>query len=536
MNRRLFAAAVALTTICCAATSNAFAATIADDVAPVVGEFRESYFGDLRADRVVGLSLAVVSSDEILWADSYGWADRATRTEATVNTAYLIGSVTKVFTALAVMQLVDRGLVDLDESYTAYVPEFSMRTRFGDIDDITVRHLLTHHAGIPDDVWAGKFRAAPEDYRTLVAAASDMDACYPPGTIRVYSNLGYSLLGYLVERVGGQCYQDYIRTKILAPLGMTQSGFFTRADQRDGLATGYTGRRPTDELPLRDVPAGSIASTVADMARLVQALLRDEGAIVSPEALAEIFRLQNLAVELDLDDRVGLCFTISAKAPDLGRTFEHGGATLAHRARIWIAPDADLGAVILSNSATGADSAWRVHEELMIRLAQERGVDAAGPAIPEKPVHFVARAATDPATLTGTYAHGDLRRARDRVRDLAAPRRAAHLDRRSPLLPCTRRSRRIRSGRSNFRTAAPVASHVVSVPRGRRSHALRRGETVGRPGDHRRTLRAVSRASRLARVRRSVSPERRCRRASDDRRPRPGDARPRTGAEVHDPG
>lgn len=404
MALRLLAALFALAIIGCTNTAGLPSATVAPNIAPTVEDFRSSYFDEVRGDGVVGLSVAVVSGESVLWADAYGRQDRAARVPASLDTSYLIGSVTKVFTALAVMQLVDRGIVELDRSYAAYVPEFSMRTNFGDIGDITVRHLLTHHAGIPDDVWAGKFRWSPDDYRTLLAAANELDACYPPGMIRVYSNLGYALLGYLVERVSGTPYQDYVRENIFAPLGMEDSRFYTHADQQSDLASAYDDRkRRAQELPLLDVPAGGISSTVMDMARLLQALLRDGSSVVSPNGLKEMFRAQNLDVALDLDDRVGLCFVISNHRTHLGPTYTHGGATLYHRARIYIAPGADLAAVVLSNSANGVDSAWRIHEELMVRLAQERETVTTA-ALAEKPVHFASRAGTDLAELTGTYA------------------------------------------------------------------------------------------------------------------------------------
>lgn len=372
-------------------------------VAPVVQEFADRYFAQLHEDRVTGMSVAVVSPERILWADSHGWADRRERVPADVDTSYLIGSVTKVFTALAVMQLVDDGAVDLDRAYQSYVPEFAMKSRFGPISQITVRHLLTHHAGIPDDVWAGKFSESPAELASIIEIVNDMHTCYPPGEIRVYSNLGYALLGYLVERVSGTPYQAYIRERIFAPAGMDSSGFFTHASQRSAHAVAYDARRrQQSEVPLLDAPAGSISSTVLDMARLLQALLRDDGTLVSPSSLAQMLRLQNLEVALDLDDRVGLCFTITERSQAVGRVYEHGGATLYHRAQIYLAPDAGLAAVVLSNSERGSESAWMVNEQLMADLAG--GSHAESPQIPQKLVTFAPRTGTDPATLAGHYA------------------------------------------------------------------------------------------------------------------------------------
>lgn len=378
---------------------------LTEDELDAVLEFRERYAAQLEADSVTGLSLAVVSSDDILWTDSFGYEDAETSRYAHVDTPYLIGSVTKVFTAVAVMQLVDRGLVDLDESYTTYVPNFRMKTRFGDVSQITVRQLLTHHAGLSDDVWAGKFQERRPALATIMSVANDMHTCYPPGMMRVYSNLGYALLGVLVEQVSGERYEEYVQSRVFAPLGMRRSWFFTAVDQAARVAAPYDqdGTRG-QELPLRDGPAGSIVSTASDMAKLIQAFLNGGQPILSSAAVDEMFHIQNMDVALDLDDRVGLCFSLSNKAERVGRTYEHGGATLNHRAQIYIAPAAGLGAVILSNSSSGALSAWMVHEQLLVSLADARRFIASRPDNPMKRVHFDVRSGTDLAPLTGFYA------------------------------------------------------------------------------------------------------------------------------------
>lgn len=109
----------------------------------------------MKKHNVTGLSLALIDDQRVVWAEGFGYADRANNIPATPETLYRAGSITKLFTATAIMQLVERGLIDLDQPVKTYLPEFSFKTRFPDTPPITIRHILTHHSGLPRDILRG---------------------------------------------------------------------------------------------------------------------------------------------------------------------------------------------------------------------------------------------------------------------------------------------------------------------------------------------------------------------------------------------
>jgi len=371
----------------------------------IIRDFKTDFFKDLENDKVTGLSLAVANKDSVIWNFNYGFADKEDAIATSSETKYLIGSVTKVFTAISVMQLHEAGKLHIDSSFQKYVPEFTMKTRFGDISAITIRQILTHHSGIPEDIWLHKFSKKPPHYSKMLALANNMYTTNPPGEIMIYSNLGYALLGLLVEKVSHTNYTEYVSTHILKPLGMNNTDFFTDFEQQSNFSKSYNAQQvQQDEYPLFDLPAGAVISTTSDMTKFAQALIRYDERLISKATLEEMYRIQNMDIALDLDDRTGLCFSISNKAMEAGRIYEHGGSTLFHRAQIFIAPDCGLAAVVLSNSEPAFNNIWKVKENLMTKIADFNGFTPDYGKNPYKEVHFSNRQNENLSRFAGHYA------------------------------------------------------------------------------------------------------------------------------------
>jgi len=235
----------------------------------------------MAADNTPGLALALTDRERTLRVATYGFADLAARTPVTPDTLFEIGSIGKSFTSLALMREHEAGNLDLQAPVARYLPWFAVRSAF---PPITVHHLLCHTAGIiagtdptpgvADQVWALR----------------ETEAATAPGTGFHYSNVGYKALGLVLERLTGQGYGDAIRSRILAPLGMTASEPAITNALRPRLAVGYASlyddRPAHPSHPL--VPAtwletesgdGSLASTPEDMAVYLRMLLnRGRGA------------------------------------------------------------------------------------------------------------------------------------------------------------------------------------------------------------------------------------------------------------------
>jgi CubicO group peptidase (beta-lactamase class C family) len=180
---------------------------------------------EMKSQRLVGLSIALVGDQQVLWTQGFGWADQGNKQPATAETLYRVGSISKLFTATAVMQMVEAGQIKLDAPVQQVLPQFQMRSRFGSASAITVRQLLTHHAGLPRDIVQGMWTAAPARFTAVTTALAQQDAAYPPQTAFSYFYWGFDVLGHVVEQVAGQPFENHLQQKLLNPLGMRTASF-----------------------------------------------------------------------------------------------------------------------------------------------------------------------------------------------------------------------------------------------------------------------------------------------------------------------
>jgi CubicO group peptidase (beta-lactamase class C family) len=233
------------------------------------------------ADRFSGAVL-VAKEGEVLFSKAYGLADREQRIPNTVQTRFRIGSMNKMFTAVAILQLVEAGKVDLKAPLGTYLTDYPNKEV---ATDVTIHHLLTHTGGT-GDIFGPEFEAHREELRTLddyVELYGERGLEFEPGSRWVYSNYGFILLGAVIEAVTGQSYYDYVHEHIYEPAGMTRTGSLPEVKEVPDRATGYmdpsggTDWHPnTDTLPYRGTSAGGGYSTVEDFALFADALLNHE--------------------------------------------------------------------------------------------------------------------------------------------------------------------------------------------------------------------------------------------------------------------
>ena len=352
-------------------------------------QFDDQFVQELNDNNVSSAVYAVFNKDSVIYSGANTQADLSAK--ANLETKYLIGSVTKVFTAVAIMQLYEQHQLNIDDPVSVYLPDFKIKQRFPDSKPVTIRDVLTHHAGLPSDVFLHKFSSVPQDYLSLLSYLNQHTTCFPVGQIKSYSNLGYALLGLLVEKVSDKSYADYIQQNIFAPLQMTGSGFYTNLHLQKPLSVAHNKKAElVTELPIYDQPAGGIYSSTADMIKFGKAFIDHKSVLLSPETIELMFQLQNEDVKLDLDDRSAICFNFKNKTPELGRILEHGGATVYHRAQLYIAPDAGLAAIMLSDSPDGTKNSWKLNEELMLNYAKLNNLKITAKTNREKQIAFTS--------------------------------------------------------------------------------------------------------------------------------------------------
>ena len=202
----------------------------------------------LERERVPGAAIGIVRDQELVWSRGFGYADLASDRAPDADTLFRCGSITKTFTATAIMQLRDDGKLGIDDPIVRHIPEFgAVKTRFGTPENVTIRRLLTHTSGLmgegPNNGWE-KLEFPPIE--EMVAALGRTEIVIEPESQYKYSNLGFALLGEVIRRVSGQPYADYIQRNLLEPLGMNGSGFesdrFDASPDGDRIHDSHCGR------------------------------------------------------------------------------------------------------------------------------------------------------------------------------------------------------------------------------------------------------------------------------------------------------
>lgn len=333
-----------------------------DALAGVIERVREKY-------QIEGISLVLVRNEETLWSEGFGYADSMRRVPVTPGTVFRAGSLAKPFTAMAVMQLEEAGILDIDQPINAYVPQFTIRSRFDTTAaPITVRSILCHHSGLPTDLNKGMW--SNESFTKVAAKLNEEYAAFPPNLVFSYSNVGYTLLGHMIQEVSGENYTDYMQRYLFEPLGMHRSGMRLRPSMEPYLAGGYRGGVESERLPIRDLPAYSLYTTAEDLGRFIKMVLSrgnlDGNQILMAETLEEMLEPQNRDIPLDLNVINGLgWFLEEGSIPGGGRVFRHGGTTLLYSSELIILPEKGLGVAVLANSSGSRALVSQLAEEIL---------------------------------------------------------------------------------------------------------------------------------------------------------------------------
>jgi CubicO group peptidase (beta-lactamase class C family) len=283
-----------------------------------------------------GVSVAVIDGDQIVYLQGYGTA--GPRQPLTPQTQMFIGSTSKSFTALAIAQLVEAGKLDLNAPLQIYIPWFRVADEENSAK-ITIRNLLQHTSGLSE---SGYSVIPPNDasLEEAVRSLGQARLTAPVGTRHQYFNLGYTVLGYLIELISGETYADYVQAHILSPLGMNSST--ARPDDAFDVAQGYTrlfgfNVPMAQPVPQYAIPAGYMVSTAEDMARYALAMKNGGAGLVSPDMMHQIF-----TPGLDF-------YGFGWFVYDNGELIMHGGANETFHTDVNLYPRADRAFVMLVN-------------------------------------------------------------------------------------------------------------------------------------------------------------------------------------------
>ncbi|MGH7490858.1 MAG: serine hydrolase [bacterium] len=375
------------------------------DYAQVVQELERIVNYEMEDKGLPALSIALVDDQETVWARGFGMADPDHQTPATAQTVYRVGSVSKLFTDIGVMQLVEKGELDLEAPVTEYLPEFKPQNSFD--KTITLRQLMSHRAGLVREPPVGHyFDPAEPTLAAMVASLNQTALVYEPETRIKYSNAGIGTVGFVLERKKGAPFADYLQKAVLEPLGLKNSAFTPTRAIRSNLAKAYMWtydkrRFVAPSFQLGMAPAGSMYAPVTDLARFLSVLFNggksSQHQLLKPETLAQMWQPQ--FADSGAQSGFGLGFALSEFHGY--RRIGHGGAIYGFASELAALPEAKVGAIVITTLDCANHVVTRIADHaLALMLAQRNhqplpafGVpDSIRPAIARR---WAGRYATD---------------------------------------------------------------------------------------------------------------------------------------------
>jgi CubicO group peptidase (beta-lactamase class C family) len=357
------------------------------DYAPAKQRFAAAAAAELARGILPGFSVAWIVDGEVVHAAGYGQADWQRGISATPDTIYRAGSISKLFNAIAAVQLVEKDLLDLDAPIQQALPEFSIAVPFERARPITIRQLLCHRSGLIREAPVGGYLdpSQPTVEATLASVAGTA-LVNPPNTKTRYSNVGPTVVGRAVEVKSGLCYADYQQKHVLGPLGMTSSAWTMNDALRPRLAKGRMRVARGDgryeigvapEFELGTIPAGNLYTTASDLARFAAFLMSgDASAELKPPllhpALLEMMYTPQL---IDEPTGFGLGFFVGRYREHM--TVQHSGAVYGFTTLLVVLPNERIGALVLSNCDIGMGGVRRLGDRsLDLLLEAVRGEKA----------------------------------------------------------------------------------------------------------------------------------------------------------------
>ena len=340
----------------------------------------------MKALGIPGMALGVVQNGQIAHLQGFGVADSSGRA-VTPQTPFYIGSVTKSFTALAVMQLVEAGKIELDAPVQRYLPWFELADKEASAQ-ITMRHLLNQTSGISTKD-GNRDRASQQGLEEAVRGLGDLSLTQPVGTTYQYSNLNYNIAGLIVEMVSGQSYADYVREHIFEPLDMRHTYASRAAALADGLSAGHHymfGHAFESEgiLPPAHLPSGYLIASVEDMTHYAIAQLNGgrygSTSILSPQGMAE---LHAPPIPRGGEDRY-YAMGWSVSSLDGIPIVSHTGDVGHFHSAVVLMPDRGSGFILLAN-ASGFVQLWQVDDMARGVLSFLNGKPPAPVSLPAGP-------------------------------------------------------------------------------------------------------------------------------------------------------
>ena len=368
----------------------------------------------LKDTETPSISMALMSSSGLVWAEAQGTFGDTAKTPVTNDTLYCIGSCSKLLATVATMQLVDQGLVNLDEPLVQYLPSFSMRSP--EYRSITVRMLLNHQSGFPGSDYSNGFTTLPfPGYsRQVLNTLSQAFLKHRPGEMSVYCNDGFTVIEELIEAMTGVAYTDYVRRNILDPLGMTKSRYAVELFPEGSFAPGRDTKGRTFLECINVYGSGGLYTTPSEMAAFARVFL-NKGKVgeltilseASVQAMAELQTLRESLRPVPIDWGYGLGWDDvhqGAFAVRGVRAWRKNGGTTVFSSDFYVLPDHDLAFLVTGNGlGYGSDA---IAEQVLYEALIEKGaVSQRPPEVTLAPAATLSPYGAAADAMIGIYAN-----------------------------------------------------------------------------------------------------------------------------------
>lgn len=332
----------------------------ATDYSVVTQELEAAIRYELESKQLPALSLALVADGQTLWSAGFGFVDSEQKVPATADSVYRVGSISKLFTDIAIMRLVERGMLDLDAPITDYLPAFQPENPYQ--TPITLRQLMSHRSGLVRESPVGNyFDPSEPSLAETVDSLNQTRLVYPPETKTKYSNAALAVVGAVLEAQIESSHPAWVQQEILQPLGMEHSGFELTEILAEHASVGwmhtYDGRRfQALSFLLGTGPAGNMFSSVNDLAKFIEVLLANDEDLADEDLAERLLAPDSLHTMTSVSDSVGesagkqgfgLGFYVDQFAGH--KRIGHGGAVYGFSTQLTLLPEKKLGVVAVAN-------------------------------------------------------------------------------------------------------------------------------------------------------------------------------------------
>ena len=333
-----------------------------------------------KKKKLMGANVVLFNSEHIVYHYNYGYANKEQGMKSTNDSLYMIGSNTKVMTAICILKLMEEGKLSLEDDIRKFIPEFEVKSTFS-YDKITIGNLLMHRSGLVGDFFQ-LIIDPTEDFHHVIGEIKNSYLTAVPGTMFAYSNVGYTVLGVIIERVSGYTYEEFINRSIAEPLGI-KIHFLQIKEQRDAfskeISLCYNRKgKAVEDLLCTMLPAGSNTyMSISDFVKFGQIFLKKDGTVLKRETLMLMETLDcTNPMDLELcNGGYGLLHNMYNFGDAVGKIYGHGGDTMYHHSFFYYIPSQNIGIAVFTNSEQAPTVIGELANKTMISYLNKKGIE-----------------------------------------------------------------------------------------------------------------------------------------------------------------